>query len=106
MKDYKDFNKTFIGESDVGALIMVGCRGSSGLVAEPLRFGADDSYYGRIVDEHTAVPEHYSKVAEFNHWFKIYDDQRLTTKITADVIEVYQAGNFGVLIRVIGKKAE
>lgn len=106
MKNYKDFNKKFIGESDVAALIMVGCRGSSGLVTEPLYFGADNSYYAYIIDEQTAVPEHYSKVAEFNHWFKIYDDQRLTTKIVADVIEVYQAGNFGVLIRVIGKKSE
>ena len=101
MKTYKDFEKKYIGGSDIASLVMVGCRRDEGLKTEPLFFGEDGAYYAYIVDEETEIKSHYTKVAAFNHWLKIYDDDGLTFVENAKEINVYRAGQFGCIIQII-----
>ena len=51
MKTYKDFEKQYIGNSDVAALIMVGYKKGNGLVTDLLHFGEDGAYSAYIVTE-------------------------------------------------------
>lgn len=103
MKNYKDFEKTFIGGSDIATLIMVGCRDDGGgLVTEPLRFGGDGSYYAYIVEgEDVQIGSHYRLVATFNHWLKIYDDDERVYSDDAKEFRIYRAGDYGVILQVI-----
>jgi len=104
MKSYKDFEQAHIGGSDVAALIMVGCRGEEGLKTEALDFGEDGCYKAYIVEsEDVEIGSHYKQVAIFNHWLKIYDDNRLTFYMYAREFRVYRAGAFGCIIQIIGK---
>lgn len=105
MKTYKEFEKKFIGISDIALLVMVGCRENEGLKAEPLRFGEDGCYNAYIVyqteNEEIKIESHYNKVATFNHWLKIYDDEGLIFKENAREINIYRAGQFGCIIQII-----
>jgi hypothetical protein len=105
MKTYKDFGKEYIGCSDIASLIMVGCRGREGLKTEALRFGEDGCYKAYVIhqaeDEEIKIESHYTKVATFNHWLKLYDDDGLTFKTTAKEINIYRGGDFGCIIQVI-----
>ena len=68
MKTYKDFEKEYIGESDVAALTMVGMTEEC-LTAQILHFGGDDAYSAYIVDEaDVEIGKHYSQVASFKTW--------------------------------------
>lgn len=51
MKSYKDFEKMYIGESDIASLTMVGFAPEQGLTAQLLHFGGDNAYSAYIVDE-------------------------------------------------------
>jgi hypothetical protein len=66
-----------------------------------LDFGEDGVYGAYIIDENTEIGSHYSKVATFNDWLKIYDDDELTYKVYAEEINIYRAGDFGCIIQVI-----
>lgn len=101
MKNYKEFEQQFIGDSDIATLILVGCRGEEGLKTEQLHFSEDGNYRAYIVDADTEIGNHYKKVATFNHWLKIYDDEGLTYSVMADEINIYRAGDFGCIIQVI-----
>lgn len=105
MKIYKDFEKKDIGVSDIALLIMVGYRKNEGLITEPLRFGGDGCYYAYIInqteDEDVKIDCHYTKVATFNNWLKIYDDSRLTYEVDAKEINIYRAGDYGCIIQII-----
>jgi len=96
MKYYKDFEKTFIGDSDVAALVLVGYS-EKGLKAEILHFG-EDGAYSAYITENAQIVEHYSLVSKFKRWLKVYDDAGLTLRIEADEIEIYRAGAFGCII--------
>lgn len=98
MKSYKDFNKIPIGDSDIAALVMVGCDGDHGVKAMMLNFGQDASYYAYYVDEPATIGEHYRKIAEFTHWFKIYDDTELVFDADGD-FTIYRAGEMGCIIQ-------
>lgn len=101
MNSYKDFPKQYIGCSDIAALVMVGC-GKGGVRAEILRFGGDEAYDAYVVtDADVIIPEHYSKVASFSYWLRIYDDTELAFKASGKEINVYRAGQYGCLIQVI-----
>lgn len=101
MKTYKDFSNQYIGCSDIAALVMVGC-GKGGVCAEMLRFGEDGGYDAYVVtDADVVIPEHYSKVASFSYWVKIYDDEGLKFKAEGKEINVYRAGQYGCIIQVI-----
>lgn len=102
MKNYKEYDERPIGASDVAALILVGCD-KSGLKTGILNFGEDGYYNAYIVDEDAEIGEHYQKVANFESWLKIYDDDDLTYRVNARKINIYRAGDFGCIIQVIGR---
>lgn len=102
MKTYKDFEQKCIGGSDIATLILVGCRGEEGLKTEQLRFGGDGNYSAYIVTEpDVEIGSHYTKVATYTHWLKIYDDDGLAFRVDAKEINIYRAGGFGCIIQVI-----
>lgn len=43
MKTYKEFEKQYIGDSDIACLILVGC-GENGIKLRELHFGEDNSW--------------------------------------------------------------
>ena len=52
VKTYKDFNKVYIGESDMAKLVLVGVSHESGDVeASILPFGGDGDYSAYVIDE-------------------------------------------------------
>lgn len=101
MRNYKEFEKYFIGESDIANLILVGCGKSGQIETNQLHFGWDGSYEAYIVNANTKIGNHYTKVATFNYWLKIYDDYGLTYTVQAKEINIYRAGEFGCIIQVI-----
>lgn len=106
MKDYHEYKKQYIGGSDIAALILVGIGGEDGLVCQILDFGGDGGYDAYIVDEDAEIGSHYELVGKYTDWLKIYDDQTLVKEFDADLIEVYRAGEFGCVIKVINKPKE
>lgn len=104
MKNYKEFDKVFIGGSDIASLILVGCDENGALVTQPLNFGQDDVYNAYIVDEKAEIGSHYKEVAKFSHWMKIYDDHELVHYFRAKEIKVYRAGEMGCIVQLIGKE--
>lgn len=99
MKNYKDYPKQFIGESDIASLTL---RSPGRL--EFLNFGEDGDYRAYIVDENAKIGEHYELELEFSEWLTIYDDTELTFKARAEKINVYRAGDFGCIIQLINKE--
>ena len=106
MKDYKDFEKKYIGTSDIAALVLIGISKEGGVNPQMLHFGKDGSYSAYIVegDDDVEIGEHYHKVAEFKNWLSIYDDNDLTMKLYADKIIIYRAREMGCIIQVIGEE--
>lgn len=102
---YKDYEKKHIGCSDIACLILVGCRASEGVKAEKLLFGEDGSYSAYVVEqtehEDVKIESHYTKVATFNHWLKIYDDDGKTFACRGKEINIYRAGEFGCIIQIL-----
>ena len=98
MKNYKNswFNA---GASDIASLVI---RGANYLAQ--VHFGGDDSYRCYLIDEDYELPTHYKKIGECESWASIIDDFEITTKIRADKIEFFRAGDFGFLIRVTAFK--
>lgn len=102
-KNYKEFEKRWIGCSDIAAVVMVG----GSLEPSYLYFGEDGSYMAYVCDEEDVeIGSHYKLIKEFNHWMRIYDDESLVFKVHADVIKVYRAGEFGVIIHYFNKRGE
>ena len=105
MKTYKDFEKQYIGDSDIASLILAGYVEGKGLDLKELHFGQDGSYSAYIVEgDEVEIGSHYNIVTEFNSWMKIYDDERLTKSFHADKIIVYRAMEMGCIIQLINKK--
>lgn len=100
---YKDYKKQGIGYSDIASLIMEGIRDGE-VKLERLLFGGDNDYDAYIVDDKAEIPEYYSKVAEFDKWFMLYDDERRVMNVHADKINVYRAGEYGCIIQIIKKE--
>lgn len=98
MKNYKDFEKVFIGDSDVAALIVAGNVAGEGLKTHILKFGGDGAYYAYIIDEQCEIPAHYEKVAVFNGWMRVYDDEALRRKFYAEKITIFRAGDYGCIV--------
>lgn len=89
-RTYKDFPTRYIGSSDIASLILVGCYKNLGLVMKPLHFGED-----------VEIGSHYEKIATFNSWLKIYDDEELTFDVSAKEINIFRAGEYGCIIQII-----
>lgn len=102
MKNYKDFEQTYIGSSDIATLILAGFREGVGFVTEPLSFGGDGNYYAYMVEgEDVQIGDHYALVSTFNYWLKIYDDEDRTYYDDAEEFRICRAGDYGVIIQVI-----
>lgn len=97
---YKNFDRKYIGTSDIASLILVGYS-DDGLKLKELHFGQDDSYFAYVVDGDVEIGDHYHKVAEFRSWLKIYDDKELTKVFNAGEIHVYRAGEMGCIIHLV-----
>lgn len=103
-KSYKDFEKTFIGDSDIASLILSGCSVIGKQEVDILKFGLDGNYNAYIVnDKMTFIPECYELRNIFKGWLKIYDDSSLTQSFYADEIYVYRAGEMGCIIQLVNK---
>lgn len=98
MKNYKDFNKVYLGDSDIASLTM-----RSVFDVAVLRFGKDDAYdaYECFGDD-VAIGEHYRAVFEGSTWLMIYDDHgRVYNRRSPEDFEkvtVYRAGEMGCII--------
>ena len=98
MKNYKDFKKIYIGDSDIACLVLVGCKPNEGATTQILNFNEDACYYAYYVDEPATIGEHYTKIASFTSWLKIYDDTELTFKEYGN-FTIYRAGSLGCIIQ-------
>ena len=101
MSYYKD-NKVILGESNVAELTFVGCVEEYPFInANVLPFGEDGSYLGYIVyNDDAEIPKHYKKEYSFKSCLKIYDDDGLQHVFKGKNIEVYRAGQRGIVIHI------
>ena len=97
MKSYKDFEKIYIGCSDIGSLI---ARGSH-MVGE-IFFASDGRYEAYECFGEVEIPQHYNLVYAGRTWLKLYDDEGLTYsrwKPNCYIkFDIYRAGDFGCII--------
>ncbi len=101
MKHYKEFDKIYLGWSDISSLILVTIGDDEHMKSEILDFGSDGDYSAYLVDKDTEIGEHYQLVFTGNVWLKIYDDQELRQDLCAKQIKIYRAGDFGCIIQLI-----
>jgi hypothetical protein len=97
-KSYKE-NEMMFGASDIARLIV-----DSPSELKHLEFGSDGVYKAYIVDENTEIPSHYEKKLEVESWAHVYDDRGLVAKFAANKIIFYRAGEFSVIVQLIGKR--
>lgn len=95
MKSYKDFEKKYIGMSDIAALTV---RSSQKVFN--LQFGGDDYYSAYEVIGEAEIGSHYTKVFSGAHWLKIFDDHELQyeAKHYGMAVDIYRAGEMGCII--------
>lgn len=101
-KTYRDFDTEIIGSSDIAALTLTGCT-CSGVECKMLKFGGDDSYRAYIVDDADAeIGEHYTLIATFHNWVKIYDDNGLSWEYikAGAAIDIWRGGCYGCIIKI------
>lgn len=103
MRSYKSYESSYIGDSDIAALILVGMANGD-LQPKVLNFGEDGRYSAYIVDEDAEIGAHYEKQHEFTNWRTIYDDDTCVHTYHAEKIIVYRAGDFGCIIQLINEK--
>ena len=102
MKNYREYTKEFIGESDIATLILAGINEKSNeFETKELHFGGDGCYRAWMVDEECEIPSHYTLHSEFKTWAKIYDDNDLAQNLKATKINIYRAEEMGVMIQLI-----
>lgn len=112
MSSYKD-RVIYLGGSDIASLLLRGCskilkdrKNDEDWQIEPkiLELNGDGLYRSYFVNENIEIPKHYKKVYECLHWLWIYDDDRKVANIKCkdNKIEVYRAGDYGILIKAIG----
>lgn len=91
-----------IGASDIASLCL---RSHDKL--ELLRFVSDGTYHALLVDDaEETISDRYKLYHTFTKWLKIYDDDGLTAKIYADVINVYRSDDDEVVIQFVGGACE
>lgn len=106
MKNYRDFDKEYIGSSDIASLTF-----RAGHDVFPVDFGGDGSYYAYIVRGEAEIGEKYTLVHESKFiWLRIYDDIERTFEDSCynakpedryDTIRVYRAGARGCIIQFL-----
>jgi hypothetical protein len=95
--NYKEFNKVWLGESDIAALTL---RSGNGIY--DLKFGEDGSYHAyECVGDDVEIGSHYTKVFEGRRWLKVFNDYRLVYDVYFDeysTVDIYRSGSFGCII--------
>ena len=69
-----------------------------------LQMGEDGDYKAYIVENRTVkdIPIHYQPRITMRGWMWVYDDEGCVLRAEADYIQIYRAGNRGILINLIG----
>lgn len=102
MKNYKEFERIYIGDSDVSALTCTFIDEEVGLTAQILKFGGDSSYHAYLcIGDDVEIGEHYHKVISGSHWLKIFDDREMTyTNPSREykLFDIYRSGDYGTII--------
>lgn len=96
MKNYKEFERVYIGDSDMAELAVRSVQ-RVGLLA----FGKDGCYHAyECFGEDVQIGDHYKKVFEGETWLKIYDDHELVYDRREDgkKVDIYRAGEMGCII--------
>lgn len=98
MAHYKD--RTFnLGDSDIASLTV-----RFPMEAEVLHLGKDASYKGYVVfNDEATIPDHYQMVLSGKVWCRIYDDYDLAMVVHGETIDIYRAGEMGILIHATGE---
>ena len=102
MKNYKDFEKMYIGASDGACLTISNCDKEGNSREEMLYFGEDGEYSAYITYGDVEIGDHYKLMHEFHGVITIFDDVDAIFTAKADTIKVYQAGEFGCIIHLEG----
>lgn len=102
LPSYKSFDQKRIGKSSIATLVMVG-RDALGVVTAPLTFGGNGEYSAYVVDKPATIGEHYTMVAEFWGFLRIYDDTSLVASFSGTYVRVYRAGYYGCIIEIIDR---
>lgn len=108
--DYRHV-RLYVGSSDIAMLTCMGMTDKEGLKPTDdhikyllVHFGGDDDYRASIITDECevleSVAQHYELQGTFKHWMKIYDDRECRLQLRANKIEVYRAGDYGMLIRL------
>lgn len=103
-KFYKDFEKVYIGTSDIASLTV-----RSVFDVHNLSFGEDGAYSAYECFGDVEIGGNYSKVFSGKSWIKIYDDSELVYNKHFDefpFFDIYRAGNFGCIIHWHGEETE
>lgn len=101
MKSYKEYDKIYIGSSDIATLTVVALREDGEQLAQTLDFGIDSNYFAYLVDDNAHIGDHYKLVQTCKYWMKVFDDQELTLDLHAATIKIYRAGECGCIIQCI-----
>lgn len=94
-KSYKDFEKVYIGSSDIASLIARFCYAKTAKIIE---FGGDDDYHAYFVNQKIKMPKYYKLVASGKVWLNIFDDRERTFSVRAKFIRIYRCGDYGIII--------
>lgn len=101
-KSHHEYEKAYIGTSDIAALIFAGVSTDNWkLKCTYVKFRGDAPYEAYIVDALAEIPEHYKEVATFQNWVRIYDDSGLAASFSGASITVYRSGGYGCIIKII-----
>lgn len=101
MKSYKDYERVYIGSSDIASLTIVAPRDNGDPLAQSLDFAIDSNYFAYIVDSNAYIGDHYKLVQCCKGWVKVFDDETLTLKLKAPSIKIYRAADCGCIIQCI-----
>ena len=88
-----------LGYSDIASLTL-----KSGLKVYNLNLGGDGDYKAYIINENCPIPAHYDLEWECCNWLWIYDDTQRVARFDADIIKIYTAGDYGVLIQLVNER--
>ena len=100
-KNYKDYKKIYIGESDRAELTLRFFNNEKKAIDhQGLHFGGDNAYSAYLInDENVEIPAYYELVFESNSpWFDIIDDVNVITFNNIENLKIYRSGDYGCII--------
>ena len=106
MKNYKDFEKIYIGGSDIANITVRYCsKNDMKIKYFNLKFNEDNEYWAHFVDEPAEIGAHYEKVFDEKiYWAHFIDDENVAAKIACGNLKIYRAGMMGCIVEFIEEK--